>query len=371
MRVQLVDPSAFTPPYDHSLARALAQQGVDVELITSPFLHGTVPAAEGYEVSESFYRRTAKRGKGARLRRTFKLAEHLPDMARLRGRLDGDVVHYQWLTVPGLDARILPPRRPRLLTAHYILPPQPSRRQLATARRAFGAMDAVVTHSADGEQRLVSELGLPAERVRLIRHGVMDYLTRLPEERPLPAELEGSEGPVILFFGLLRRVKGIDTLLEAFGRIEGATLWVVGMPRMPLEPLQELARRAPGDVRFVPRFIDEEEIPAIFRAADIVALPHRDTEHSGVLHVALAFGKPVVMTDVGGLPEVGRDTGAARIVPADDPEAMGAALGELVSDPVARAQLGAAAERAAAGDYSWAEIARRHVELYEELLGNR
>src|SRR6188472_170118 len=108
MRVQLVDPSAFTPPYDRALAAALARAGAEVELLTSRFLYGPVPAPQGYQVRERFYRRSAARGLDARGRRAFKAAEHLPDMLRLRGDLDADVVHYQWLTVPALDARLLP-----------------------------------------------------------------------------------------------------------------------------------------------------------------------------------------------------------------------------------------------------------------------
>src|SRR5689334_21734324 len=138
MKVQLVDPSAFTPPYDRALAAALARAGAEVELLTSRFLHGQVPPADGYRVDERFYRRSAARGLDAPARLPFKAAEHIPDMLRLRRALDGDVVHYQWLTIPALDVRLLPPRRPRVLTAHYILPPEPSRRQVRSARRVFG-----------------------------------------------------------------------------------------------------------------------------------------------------------------------------------------------------------------------------------------
>ena len=101
MRVQIVDPPAYTPPYDRSLCAALARAGADVELVTSRFAHGPVPPAEGYRVSESFYRRSAEASSQTRRRRALKLAEHLADM--LRHRRDGaraDVVHYQWLTVP-------------------------------------------------------------------------------------------------------------------------------------------------------------------------------------------------------------------------------------------------------------------------------
>jgi glycosyltransferase involved in cell wall biosynthesis len=380
MRVQLVDPSAFTPPYDRALAAALARAGADVELLTSRFLYGPVPPAEGYAVRECFYRRSAARGLNAPGRRAFKTAEHLADMLRFRratararraggedSSVGADVVHYQWLTLPALDASLLPPRRPRAMTAHYVLPQRPSRRQLIAARRGFGAMDAVVAHSEHGGRRLREVVGLDPERVRVIHHGAFDYLTRLPDERPLPAELAGAEGPVILFFGLLRPYKGIDTLLQAFRQVKGAELWIAGNPRMELEPLRRLAAEAPGRVRFLPRFVEDAEIPAIMRRADLVVLPYRDVEHSGVLYAALAFGKPLVLSAVGGFPEVA-EGGAARLVPPEDPPALAAELAELVADDAARAELGEAAVRAAAGSYSWDEAARQTLALYAELL---
>lgn len=370
IEVQLVDPSAFTPPYDRALAAALARAGAEVELLTSRFLYGPVPPAQGYSVRESFYRRSAARGLEAPLRRAFKLAEHVPDMLRFRRDADADVLHYQWLTVPWLDAALLPPLRPRAMTAHYVLPPHPSRRQLVAARRAFGAMDATIAHSEHGARRLREVVGLDPGRVRVIHHGAFDYLTRLPDERPLPAELAGAEGPVILFFGLLRPYKGIDTLLEAFRRVEGAELWIAGNPRMDIEPLRRLAAEAPGRVRFLDRFVEDAEIPAIMRRADLVVLPYRDVEHSGVLYAALAFGKPLVLSAVGGFPEVAAQ-GAARLVPPEDPAALAAALAELVGDEDARAELAAAAARAAAGAYSWDEAARRTLALYRELLEAR
>jgi glycosyltransferase involved in cell wall biosynthesis len=366
MKVQLVDPSAFTPPYDRALAAALARGGAEVELLTSRFLYGPVPEPNGYRVRECFYRRSAARGLDAPARRAFKAAEHLPDMLRLRRQVDADVVHYQWLTMPALDARLLPARRPRVMTAHYVLPPRPSRREVSTARRMFGGMDAVVAHSEHGAARLREEVGLDPARVRVIPHGAFDYFTRLPEEKPLPAELEGAEGPVILFFGLLRPYKGLDTLLRAFGELQGAELWIVGNPRMDLAPLHRLATEAPGRVRFVTRFVEDAEVPAIFRRADLVVLPYRDAEQSGVLYTGLAFGKPLVLSSVGGFPEVAA-TGAARLVPPEEPDALAEALSELAVDSTARERLGAAARAAAAGPYSWDSIASQTLAFYEEL----
>jgi glycosyltransferase involved in cell wall biosynthesis len=375
VKVQLVDPSAFTPPYDRALAAGLARGGAEVELLTTRFLYGPVPAAEGYRVSELFYRRTAARGLEAPARLPFKAVEHLPDMLRFRRDADADVVHYQWLTVPALDVHLLPSRRPRVMTAHYILPPQPSRRQVRSAHRVFGTMDAVVAHSKHGAARLRDEVGLDPEKVHVIPHGAFDYLTKLPKEKPLPPELKGAEGPVILSFGLLRPYKGIENLLEAYRRIATAApappeLWIVGNPRMDVGPLRKLAAQAGGRVRFVTRFVEDAEIPAIFRRAHLLVLPYLDAEHSGVLYTGLAFGKPMILSAVGGFPEVA-ETGAARLVPPGDTAALAAALEELSVDEAARRELAAAAVHAAAGPFSWDEAARRTLDLYRELLEAR
>jgi len=374
VKVQFVDPSAFTPPYDRALAAALARAGAEVELLTSRFLYGPVPPPEGYQVEELFYRRSAARGLNAQARRPFKAAEHVSDMLRFRRHADADVVHYQWLTIPPLDVHLLPPLRPRLMTAHYILPPQPSRRQVRSARRVFGSMDAVVAHSNHGAARLRDEVGLDPAKVHVIPHGAFDYLTKLPEEKPLPPELEGAGGKVVLCFGLLRPYKGIENLLEAFQRMGGATgeaeLWIVGNPRMDVAPLRELAARASGRVRFVTRFVEDAEIPAIFRRADLLVLPYLDAEHSGVLYTGLAFGKPMVLSAVGGFPEVAA-AGAARLVPPGDMNALASNMGELIEDGSARAELAAAASRAAAGPFSWDQAARRTIDLYRELIEAR
>src|SRR4051794_41833497 len=110
LRVLQADPSAYTPPYDHALSSALAAQGAQVTLATSRFVHGAVPPAAGYERDErAFYRWQP----GGRARVPVKLAQHVPDMLRLRRRASAfDVVHFQWLPLPQGGPRLPPPRRP-------------------------------------------------------------------------------------------------------------------------------------------------------------------------------------------------------------------------------------------------------------------
>ena len=370
MRVQLVDPAAYTPPYDHALAGALAQAGAEVELVTSRFSYGPVPRGDTYELRELFYRRSSRPGLGPGRRRILRAAEHVPDMLRYRRVAEGaDVVHYQWLPLPALDRRLLAPRRPRVYTMHWRLP-ESGTRIARTLAALLSQMDAVVVHSEHGARRLRADFGVPADRLRVIPHGAFDYLTRLPDESPLPAELREVTGPVILAFGLVRPYKGTDVLLRAFREVEGAELWVVGMPRMPMDDLRALADEAPGPVRFVDRFITDPEIPAFMRRADLVVLPYRNIEQSGVLYTGLAFGRPLVLSSVGGFPEIA-EQGAARLVPPGDDEALARELRELLADRPAREALADAAGRAAATTYSWKRIAEQTMALYRGLLGPR
>jgi glycosyltransferase involved in cell wall biosynthesis len=368
MRVHLVDPSAFTLPYDHALATALAGAGANVELITSRFAYGAPPAPDGYAVHELFYRH-ARGAPGSRSRLAAKLVEHVPDMLSYRAVAAeaADVVHFQWLPVQALDRWLLP-RRPTVLTAHDLLPREPRPGQVRFQRSLYDAVDAVVVHSEYGRGQLLGELGVDPRKVRVIHHGAFKHLTLQEGELPLPAELAAVSSPVVLFFGLLRPYKGVEVLLDAWRGIEDAELWIVGRPRMPIAPLRA---RAPATVRFVPRYVSDAELPAFFRRADVVVLPYSRTERfdqSGVLATALAFGKPTVVSDVGGFGEVAA-AGAARVVPPDDPDALRAALAGLLADPQEREGLAWGALTAGSGPYSWQEAAAQTLALYRELVG--
>lgn len=368
MRVQLVDPPAYTPPYDRALAGALAAAGASVELLTSRALYGDPELPGGFTVREDFYSRATTGERGASARRFWRAAEHLPGMLRAR-RPDADIVHYQWLTAEPVDAFLLASGVPRVFTAHNVLRRSAGRVHRLGAHALAGRMDAVIAHTRAGAHELVERYGADAERVHVIPHGAFEHLTRQPAEQGLPAELAAVEGPVVLSFGILRPYKGIDVLLEAFAGISGAELWIVGRPLMDTAPLHAAATRTGAKVRFVERFVSDAELPAYFRRADVVALPYRSIDQSGVLYTALAFGKAMVLSDVGGFGELAREHGAARLVPPGDPDALRTELTDLVGNPEARAQLESRAAAAAGGPFSWATIAAATLDLYATLLG--
>jgi glycosyltransferase involved in cell wall biosynthesis len=361
MRIALLDPPSFTAPYDHALASGLARRGHDVTLLTSPFTHGDVPEPEGYRRDEVFLplsSRLVRRRPRSRLRLPLKGAEYVPSSARLLQRvrsLDPDVAHVQWLAIPRYDVHWLRRlHRPTVLTAHDVLPRQ--ERNARAWGEALGLADRVIVQSQRAVDQL-SEAGVPREKLVRIQHPVFES----------GVSAEAPSGRTILFFGLIRRYKGLDVLLRALADVPDARLVVAGDPLDPVEPLQALARELGVDDRVEWRlgFLPDEEIPRLMHEATLVALPYRKIDSSGVLATALGHGRPAVVTDVGGLPDAIREFGAGRVVPREDAPALAAAIRELLEPEALQAAFeGSEAARRA---LTWDAAAEQHEAVYREV----
>jgi glycosyltransferase involved in cell wall biosynthesis len=351
MRVLLADPPAFTPPYDHALASALAKAGADVELVTSPFRFGEAPTPDGYRRIELFYPVSSRLFRRSRIRIPLKLVEHPVGLARLRRRA-ADVVHLQWLAAPELDDRFLRLRAPAVFTAHDLLP-----RRTAAKRdlwlRLLSRFQRVVVHSERGRDTLV-QLGVPAERLRVVPHPVFPSA---PERN--------DDGRTLLCLGIIRAYKGIGDAIDATERIDGARLLVAGDP---LEPVEANRARAGKRAEWRLGFLSDAEVDRALGDATVALFPYRpEIDQSGALLRALGAGVPVVAYDVGGLAEPVRRFGAGRVVPPGDIEALAEAARELLDDESALVQARAGAERARA-ELTWDAAARAHLGLYRELV---
>ncbi len=314
MRVAIVDPASTTPPYDHSLASALARRGHTVDLLTSPFPFGPVP-----------------------------------------------VVHVQWLSLPRLDVRWLrgvAAASPTVFPAHHALP-RDNGAGFDARRRVYDLVARVIVHSRRGVDDLEA-LGVERERIAYIPHAVFESAAG---DEPTP-----PSGSTLLFFGLLRAYKGIDVLLRALVHMPEARLVVAGDPLDPVEPLQDLARELGVDARVEWRlgFLPDDEVAPLMRAAAVVVLPYRRTDASGVLATAIGHGRPAVVTDVGSLGETVRDFGLGEVVPPGDERALAEACVRILDpDRLAAAFEGTRAARKA---LTWDAAAREHERVYEAIL---
>ncbi len=350
MRVVIADPPAYTPPYDRSLAAALAGAGADVELVTSRFRFGTVAAPDGYVARKWFYP-LSSRMSGNRARIALKAVEHPLGMARF-ATLKPDVLHLQWLGAPELDRWLFRPRSPAVFTAHDIIP----RRTLSKTalwRTLFDRFERVVVHSERGRGQLV-EFGIAPDKLRVIGHPVF----RSEVDRR-------DDGATALCLGLIRPYKGTEDAVETVLRVDGARLLVVGDPRVPLDAAQERAGdRAEWRLGYLP----DAELRRALSEATVALFPYRaEIDVSGALLQVLGAGMPAIVYDIGGLGEVVERFGAGMVVSPGDVEAMADALRRLLGDTDALATARAGAERAR-DQLTWEASAAAHLELYRELV---
>jgi len=344
MRVVVADPPAFTPPYDHELAAALARAGIDVELATSRFRFGDVPPEDGYRRRERFYPLSSRLFRRSPLRLPLKAVEHL-DVVRALSAIRADVVHVQWLALPQLDAA-LRFRSPAVFTAHDLLPRR-TRGQRDLWSRLLGKFDRVVVHSERGRE-VLSELGVDA---RVIPHPVFPS-----------AAVRADDGATLLALGVIRPYKGLEDAVEAVRMLPGTRLLVAGDPSMPLDGLRSAER-----VEWRLGFLPQPEVDRALSETTVALFPYRaELDQSGALLQALGAGVPAVVYDVGGLAEPIRRYGAGRVVPAGDVEALAEAARSLLEDANALAAARAGADRAR-DELTWDAAAAAHLELYREL----
>ena len=168
--------------------------------------------------------------------------------------------------------------------------------------------------------------------------------------------------PVVLFFGVWSKYKGIEVLLDAFGRVRGelaeARMVLAGAPGSDIDIDTVLDRcREIGNVDTRVGYVPTEDVAALLEAARVVATPYIRATQSGVAHLAFTFGRPVVASAIGDLPEVIVDEVTGLLVDAGDADGLAKALLRLLRDPALAAKLGEAGQNSVRN--AWATAAAR------------
>lgn len=211
---------------------------------------------------------------------------------------------------------------------HNIIPHEPFPGTRSLTRFALAPADAWLVHS-EPDRRGFESLRLPGRIIvtpQPSRKGFGEPIDKDVAKRRL-----GLSGNTLLFFGLIRRYKGLPTLLEAMPlvlRKLDCTLLIVGEFYDGKERYLNLIDRlglAPN-VRVIDRFVPDGEVSLYFSAADLVVLPYESATQSGIIPVAYAFERPVLATRVGGLPEVVRDGETGLLVEPHNPPALAEAV---------------------------------------------
>ncbi len=291
-----------------------------------------------------------------------------------------DLLHLQWWSLPlwpvymavCIAAKLR--GRPIVFTVHNVLSHEKNSIFLYLSRLLFAFGDHFIAHTTVNQEQLTDIYGILPEKITRIAHGPLDFqVNRRANREKIRREFGFSaDQKVILLFGTLRPYKGIDTAIEAFSKvrlqIKEARLLIAGNPwqdRAPYERLVEqygLQEVVVKDLRYIP----SDEIYRYFCAADLVILPyHHFDSQSGVGATAVSFRKPMIVSQIGGLPELVLDRRA--VVPPKNPDALAAAVCDCLRAPERLAKMAGDAD-VVAQKISWASIANQTTRLYEKVL---
>ncbi len=139
----------------------------------------------------------------------------------------------------------------------------------------------------------------------------------------------------ILFFGLIREYKGLDLLVEAFGKLDKSyRLIIAGEPYGSFEKYRKLIDSSPNRENIIlnTNYIEDSQVSKYFSAADVCVLPYRSATQSGISSISYHFEVPMITTDVGGLRETIGDRGTGTIIPDGAPATIAAAIERYFSD---------------------------------------
>jgi glycosyltransferase involved in cell wall biosynthesis len=198
----------------------------------------------------------------------------------------------------------------------------------------------------------------PEAKVALMPHPLYDHFgDSLARDEARSRLGLPADARVLLFFGLIREYKGLDLLIEAFGKLDPRHhLVIAGEPYGDFGDYQKQIDASPlkANIHLHPRFITDAEVPVFFSAADVAVLPYRSATQSGITAVAFHFGVPVIATDVGGLPETVRTGSTGVLVDHVSADAVRAGIEHFFTLDPAALRMGIAGLR---DELSWKSFA--------------
>jgi glycosyltransferase involved in cell wall biosynthesis len=286
-----------------------------------------------------------------------------------------DLVHTQILPVPVLDCLLLAwisRRVPAVCTVHELVPHGSKFRRLTgfALRAIYKVADLLFVYTEYTRRRLVED-GIKPEKIRVVPHGALEHLLRIQT----PSRPASKQAPVALFIGNIRADKGVDVLVAAAtylrAMVANFKIVIAGTPGFDMTDLQRFATRngLHECLEFRLGYLSDSEFVAYLRNADVVVLPYRRIEQSGVAVAACTFAKAIVATQCGGVAELVAEAANGLLVPVDDPSALAKAVAEILLSPEKRDHFERQSQRYATQVLGWQAITSKTLAGYRLALG--
>jgi len=200
-----------------------------------------------------------------------------------------------------LDANIM-------AICHNIIPHEEHLLDTRLTKRFFCFIDSFIVLSKKVENELLNIV--PGAKYKYSPHPVYNIFKNTLSKEQAKAELNIATKKVLLFFGLIRKYKGLDILINAMEKIntelDDYTLLIVGECYENKAKYTDLIKNAgiTDNVQCHYSFVPDNEVGKYFSASDVVVLPYKSASQSGIVQIAYNFDTPVIVSNVGGLPEI-------------------------------------------------------------------
>lgn len=369
--------------YALHLCKALKDAGVDITLIVVEDYVGNL------EYDFPIFPLGPSRTKSvSKFKKLFKYNNYLFKIYKLIRKEKYDVVHFQYfrrLRIESLFFILLKLIGIKLAhTVHDVIPLNRNKLDHFFSLLVYKKADILFVHSNSNKNDLAKQVNLDEERIEVVPHG--DFDTFIPDQIVTKSKARKFFGlseaqNVLLFFGAIKEYKGLDILLNSLfitsNKIENLAVIIAGMTgdaesREIVLKSKDTISKLPKEITFIfhDRFIQDAEVAKYFIACDIVVLPYRRISHSGVLHVAYSFGRPVIATSVGDFKEAIEDGKSGFVLSSNSPENLSEKIIQVFSDRSKLEEMGKYARHLSETKYSWKNSAELMKLIYEKMTKN-
>jgi glycosyltransferase involved in cell wall biosynthesis len=384
LRVWQLDPAQLTPYYNLALCSALVQQGCEVRYITSRYLYENISLPDSFITDYAYFRSLEHTWllRVPFLRKILRAFSYPFDHSRLLSEVKRDcpdIVHIQWSRLPALDQHLIRQIRalgiPVVHTVHDVIPLFASDSTSRALNRVYLSVDALILHAEANRQLFIRTYpDVPEERLHIVPMIMMEnaIVPAGGNQEEARTKLGLPQGvPIALFFGAIKSYKGVDILWEAYKlavkQCPDLYLMIVGRPdEETFDLMEEIQRDNLPNVIVRLDYVPTEEIWQCHLAADVIVFPYRHIYQSAALATSMAFGRAVIVTDVGGLPEM--IDGNGWIVLSEEPVALSEILLEAVSDKARLQRMGQRSREMIEQTGGSQKVAQMTISLYSALI---
>lgn len=291
-----------------------------------------------------------------------------------------DVLHFQWTFSPRMDwifSYLFPYLKFDVVyTVHNIIPHEPAIGEKFALKKIYQKVGKLHVHSQQNKKELVERFKIRPEKIWVIPHGNFnlhrDYFGAVSRTEARKRMGLKAEEKAILFFGAIRKYKGLEYLLRAFqivqSKLPQSRLIIGGSSEgvniAEYYSLMEVLKIKEKTILY-PYYVPDEMVSTYFMASDLVVLPYLNVTYSGMSHLAFTFGRPVVSTNVGGLPDLVEEGKNGLLVPSKDAVSLAEAIIDLLTDEKRLEEMGRYAQYVSENKYNWKNIAQELIKLYK------